>query len=32
MANLQWNPKFQLYFTDQNKRPVLMQISKKLFG
>lgn len=29
MANLQWNPKFQLYFTDQNKRPVLMQISKK---
>lgn len=29
MANLQWNPKFQLYFTDQNKRPVLIQISKK---
>ena len=29
MANLEWNPKFQLYFTDQNNRPVLVQISKK---
>jgi len=24
-----WNPKFELYFSDQNNRPVLVQISKK---
>ena len=24
-----WNPKFELYFSDQNNRPVLVQILKK---
>ena len=26
---VQWNPKFELYFSDQNNRPVLLQILKK---